>query len=198
MRLALFDFDGTITTRDSLGDFLLHTYGALRCAAALIMLAPVLALRLAGKIPNWKAKEAVFRHFLEGCPMKDFTAAASDYAANRLPQIIRTIAAERIEWHRSQGHRTIVVSASPEQWLSPWCARYGLEVLATRLETISGTLTGRIDGTNCYGAEKENRIREAVNLDDYEYIYAYGDSRGDAEMLAMANERYYKWAKVTQ
>ncbi|MBN1496281.1 MAG: HAD-IB family hydrolase [Spirochaetes bacterium] len=198
MRLALFDFDGTITTRDSLGDFLLHTCGALRCAAALIMLAPVLALRLAGKIPNWKAKEAVFRHFLEGCPVTDFAAAASDYAANRLPRIIRKIALERIEWHRSQGHRAIIVSASPEQWIKPWCGRYGMEVIATRLEIRADILTGGIDGANCYGEEKARRIRETVNLAEYEYIYAYGDSKGDTEMLSMANERYYNWTQVTQ
>ncbi|MBP7738266.1 MAG: HAD-IB family hydrolase [Spirochaetes bacterium] len=196
MRLALFDFDGTITTRDSLFDFLLFTFGAARCAAGLIVLGPVLVLYVLKKIPNCKAKEAVFRHFFKGWSIERFEKVGERYSRERLDHIIMGQARERIEWHRTGGHRIIVVSASVETWMREWCGRYGIGIIATRLESAQGKLTGRIDGANCQGPEKVRRIREAVNLDEYEYIYAYGNTRGDADMLSLAHEQYYNWVKV--
>ncbi len=196
MRLALFDFDGTITMRDTLFDFLLFTFGAVRFALGLIALGPVLILYMMKAVPNWKAKESVFRHFLGGWSTGDFEKAGERYSRERLADIIKTDAIERIEWHRTSGHRIIVVSASVEAWIKEWCGRYGIEVIGTRLESKQGRLTGRIEGANCQGAEKVRRIREAVRLNEYEYIYAYGNSKGDAEMLSLAQERYYNWVKV--
>ena len=196
MHLALFDFDGTITNRDSFLDFLHFTFGAVRCAFGLAVLGPILALYAVKLVPNWKAKEAVLRHFLKGWSVDDFKEAAGRYSRERLPGIIRGEALERIEWHRSCGHRIIVVSASVEEWMRGWCDRYGIGVIGTRLAVDQGKLTGRINGVNCHGSDKVRRIREKVNLEKYECIYAYGNSRSDVEMLSLANEQYYNWVKV--
>jgi phosphatidylglycerophosphatase C len=197
MRLVLFDFDGTITRSDSFFDFLIYTFGVVRFSLGFAALMPVLAGYAAGMVPNWKAKEAVLRKFLKGWDRRTFGEAAERYSHNRLPLIIRDCALERIEWHRSRGHRMVVVSASVEEWMAGWCGRYGLEVIGTRLEARRDLLTGRIDGANCQGAEKVRRIREAIKLEEYEYIYAYGNTSGDTEMLELADERYYNWVKIT-
>jgi phosphatidylglycerophosphatase C len=196
MRLALFDLDGTITTRDTFFDFLIFTFGRVRFALGMLALSPVLALYVARVIPNWKAKESVFRHFLKGWTYADFDNAAARYSRERLPAIIRNEAMERIEWHRTRGHRIAVVSASVEEWMRGWCGSHGMEVIGTRLEIVAGKLTGRIDGDNCNGVVKARRIRDSIALDDYEIIYAYGNSAGDADMLALADEKYYNWVKV--
>lgn len=196
MRLALFDFDGTITDRDSFFDFLMFTFGIPRFIVGLIAVSPFLFMFLARVIPNWRAKEAVFRHFLKGRTREFFEAAAAKYSAERIPRIVRDEAIERLEWHRARGDRIVVVSASAEPWLRGWCESLGLELIGTRLQVVDGRMTGRIDGKNCHGAEKVRRIRECCRPDDFEYVYAYGNSGGDRDMLALADEQYYRWVRV--
>ena len=89
-----------------------------------------------------------------------------------------------MRWHSAQGHRLILLSASPELYLREWAERNGFStVIGTRLETVGGRVTGRIDGRNCHGAEKVDRLRsELGDLGDYE-IYSYGDSRSDLILL---------------
>ena len=99
---------------------------------------------------------------------------------------------EKIVWHKEQGHKVVIVSASIECWLKPWCDKNGLGLIATKLEIKDGRVTGKFLTKNCYGIEKANRVKEGYNLDDYDYIYAYGDSRGDKELLALAHESHYK------
>ncbi len=197
MRLALFDFDGTITDRDSFFDFLIYTFGLPRFILGLTAVSPLLLLYMTRLVPNWRAKEAVFRHFLKGLNVDNFEAAASKYSAERLPRIVRDVAGERIEWHRARGHRVVVVSASVESWLRGWCEPRGLELIGTRLQVVGGRLTGRIDGKNCHGAEKVRRVLERYPPEDYEYVYAYGNSGGDRDMMALADERYYNWERVS-
>lgn len=98
----------------------------------------------------------------------------------------------KIEWHQSQGHHVVVVSASLECWLRPWCEQNTLELIATRLDITDGKVSGRLLSKNCYGIEKANRIKEKFDLNQFDTVYAYGDSRGDKEMLDLAHEKHYK------
>lgn len=66
-------------------------------------------------------------------------------------------------------------------------------VLGTKVEVdAAGCLTGRFATPNCYGPEKVRRI-EAVwpHREQYD-VSAFGDSRGDKEMLAYADQAYFK------
>jgi phosphoserine phosphatase len=55
--------------------------------------------------------------------------------------------------------------------------------LATK---VKPDLSGFIS-KNCYGQEKVNRLLEVEPDRKNYYLYAYGDSRGDREMLAFAD-----------
>jgi phosphatidylglycerophosphatase C len=94
---------------------------------------------------------------------------------------------ERINWHKTQGHKVAVVSASIDYWLNDWCKLNGLDLISTTLELKNGKLTGRLSGKNCYGIEKVNRIKNRYNLAEFDQIYAYGNSAGDREMLLLAS-----------
>ena len=196
MRLALFDFDGTISHKDSFLDFLIYAFGFPRLVLALFINSPTLILYMTGIIPNGKAKEKIFRYFFKGHNKNDFEATASDYAKERLPFIIRDTSLKKIEWHLSESHRVVVVTASAEEWLRSWCNEYNLDLIATKLEFAGNTLTGNIYGKNCHGEEKVRRIKERYPLDEYDYIYAYGDSKGDLDMMALADEKYYRGKKL--
>ena len=131
-------------------------------------------------------------YFFKGMDEQEFLKVAEEYSLGHIDTILRPKAMEKISWHKEQGHTVAVVSASIECWLKPWCDRNDLDLVATKIEIKDGLVTGRFLTKNCYGIEKANRVKESYNLSDYDYIYAYGDSRGDKELLELANESFYK------
>ncbi len=65
--------------------------------------------------------------------------------------------------------------------------KYALQLMRPQ-QDAHGRLTGRFSSRNCYGQEKVNRLlRVEPHRETYRLI-AYGDSRGDREMLAFADE----------
>ncbi|MBL0686353.1 MAG: HAD family hydrolase [Sulfurospirillum sp.] len=192
MTLALFDFDGTITTDDSLIKFIRYAVGDVKTAWGMILLSPMLVAFKLKLIPNYKAKQWMLSYFFKGIAQEKFANIAKEYSLKHIDTITREKAMSRIAWHKEQGHCVVVVSASLECWLKPWCDRNGLELIGTKLEIKDGRVSGRLLGQNCYGEEKVNRIKELYDLAQYDYVYAYGDSRGDVEMLALGNESFYK------
>ena len=192
MHLALFDFDGTITTDDSLIMFIRFAVGDARFLWGMTVLSPMLTAYKLKLVPNDKAKEMMLSYFFKGMREEKFTEVANEYSLKHIDTILRPKAMEKIAWHKEQGHKIVIVSASIAYWLKPWCDRNGFDLIATKLEIEEGVVTGRFLGKNCYGIVKAQRVKEKYNLDDYDHIYAYGDSRGDRELLALADERFYK------
>jgi len=192
MQIAFFDFDGTITTDDSLLKFIRFVVGDFKFIGGLIVLSPMLTFYKLKLIPNDKAKQMMLSYFFKGMSEKAFQEVALHYSLGHIDKIVRPKAIEKILWHKNEGHKVVVVSASLEYWLKPWCDRNNLELIATKLEIKQGMITGQLMSKNCYGQEKVNRIHEKYTLDSYDYIYAYGDSSGDKEMLALADHKEYK------
>jgi phosphatidylglycerophosphatase C len=193
MKLALFDFDGTISTQDSMIEFVRFTTGKFRFYRCCVGLSPFMLAFILKRISNDRMKEKFLTCFFGGTPEKRFQELASRFAAESLNRIIRPAALERIKWHQQQSHRVVVVSASADYWLKDWCSAHGLELISTRLEVADGKITGRLAGANCYGEEKVRRIREKLDPASFEYIYAYGDSNGDTPMLKLADEPHMRY-----
>jgi HAD superfamily hydrolase (TIGR01490 family) len=190
--LVLFDFDGTITTKDTLIEFVRFYRGRNQYLMGMFRLAPVLALYALKLIPNWRAKQFFLTHFFHGEKAETFESRCSIFSTNVLPSLIRPDAKVAIEKYRAQQAIIAVVSASAENWVKPWCDQNGLICLATKLEIKDGIVTGNILGRNCYGDEKVCRIKAQFNLSEFSSVIAYGDSSGDREMLQLAHKRYYK------
>ena len=191
-KIVFFDFDGTITTDDSLLKFIRFVVGDRRFLLGLVVLSPMLVLYKLKLIPNYKAKQYMLSWFFKGMSKDAFLKVANEYSLVHIDKILRPKAIEKINWHKNQGHKVVVVSASIECWLRPWCEKNGLELIATKLEIKDDIVTGKLLSKNCYGVEKVNRIKEIYNLKDFEYIYSYGDSSGDKQMLELAHEKFYK------
>lgn len=190
--LALFDFDGTITDADTLLKLIRYQRGSFRYYAGILMLSPVLILFKLKLMPNWKAKQIVLQYFFKNSPFQDFKNKCEAFANNMIPKMIRPAALAAIKDHKLKGHRVIVVSASAEDWVKCWCDQLGVECAGTKLEIIDNKLSGKFSGKNCYGEEKVSRIKAIASLEDYDEIYAYGDSSGDTAMLALATKAFYK------
>jgi len=192
MNLALFDFDGTISDRDSFLLFVKETVGAGRFYTGMAMLLPQIGKFLLRRYPNHSLKEDVLTRFFRNCPLDTFRQAADRFCRDTVPAILREKARQRLRWHLDQGDRVVVVSATPELILAPWCRRKGLDLLATRMEVVDNRLTGRIEGENCRDQVKVQRIISRYEVNDYPEIYAYGDTEGDRPMLAMATRSFYR------
>lgn len=190
--LALFDFDGTLTKRDTLFDFIIYTVGIPKAILGSILLSPILISYKIGLYDNQKAKEKVVSHFFKGWNAKRFAEIGSDYAKNRLPNILKTSGIERVKWHINKGHDVAIVSASIEEWIIEWTNKLDIKLIATQLVKKEGFLTGQFKTKNCHGVEKVNRIKEEYNINEYESVYAYGDTNGDKQMLELADQSYYK------
>lgn len=190
--LVLFDFDGTITIKDSLADFIHYAVGTPAYYMGLLKLSPMLTAYTFKLIPNHIAKEKLIAHFFKGWDAEHFRKLAEKYSLEEISNIIRPKAIEKIKWHQAHGHKVVIVSASVELWLKAWCDKNRIELIATCFEMKNDKLTGKFSTPNCYGIEKANRVMQKYNLSDYDHIYAYGDSRGDRELLALADESFYK------
>jgi HAD superfamily hydrolase (TIGR01490 family) len=190
--VAVFDFDGTITRGDSTTAFCRAELAG-RLLPTVLRAAPWLAGYPLGLVARQRLKESLLTPLLGGREEPEVRARAADWAARRLPGMVRPAAMDRLGWHRSRGHRVVLASASLDLLLEPWARTAGVDdVLATRLEVRDGRLTGRLAGRNCYGPEKVARLRALLgDLAEFE-LYAYGDSRGDRELLAAAQHPVYR------
>ncbi len=194
MNLALFDFDGTISTEDS---FLLfaRSLSLPRYLQGCLLLSPRIIAFLTGLYPNHALKEDFLVYFLKQKTMADMRLLAERFCSTSVPVILRPKAIERMRWHQDRGDHVSVVSACPRLILEPWCRRSAAELIATELEIDpESRITGRIAGRNCWGKEKVRRIRARYAVSDYDRIFAYGDSKGDLPMLEMAapESRFFK------
>lgn len=156
-------------------------------------LAPTLVLFLFGLISRQATKEKILNRFLDKTPIDLLRQKGAEFAQGQINRIMRPQALEKIQWHQSQGHCCVIISASIDIYLIPWAKQNGFDaVIASQLFVDSeANITGRLQGKNCWGDEKPRRLLSLMgNKADF-YLYAYGDSRGDRELLSLADEPFY-------
>lgn len=197
MRLALFDFDGTITRGDSWKPFLRSAVGPTRKAVAYIALFPVGVGYYARLVSGRTARPLFAFVAFRGMDAAQVRRLGREYAQWVLPNTVRPRAIERIRWHQEQGDDVVVVSGSLAVYVRPWCETNGVRCIATELEECDGRLTGRYRDGECTGVEKPRRISTQFDLGRYSEVYAYGDTSEDREMLALAHRKYYRWTEVS-
>lgn len=193
--VAAFDFDGTITTKDTLVTFLEFLEGRIGCWKKLTVMAPTFAGFAVGLIPRQEVKEAIIRSFFRPYPYDVVQFHGDEFARSEaLAKLMRKEALERIAWHHEQNHRLVLVSAGIGPYIIPWGLLHGFDdILCSELEVV-GTqeITGKLVGKNCRGAEKVKRLEELLGPRDQYILYAYGNSDGDKEMLEYADFPAYK------
>jgi phosphatidylglycerophosphatase C len=183
MTVAAFDFDGTLSTRDNLVPFLRRVAGTRRTNRALLAALPSLVV---GHRDG--AKAVMLRRSLAGIDEARLAETGAEFAKRVIATHLRDDVVSRARWHREQGHSVVMVSASLTSFLEPIGEHLGFDaVLATRVEVdADGRCTGRIIGANVRGKEKARRLDEWLGSQPAT-IWAYGNSHGDAALLARAD-----------
>lgn len=190
--VVAFDFDGTLTIKDSFTTFLRWRAGPLRYALGLVRLAPS-ALAYLGHRDRGRIKAAATREFLRGVPREQLEADARAFAETVFARLFRPDALAAWTQWRDEPVRLVIVTASPDLVVAPFARSLRADALiGTELAfDAQGRATGDFATPNCRGPEKVTRLTAAfgpgLNLKA-----AYGDTSGDREMLAMAKSAGYR------
>lgn len=185
--LALFDFDGTITTRETLPDFLRFATPPRRLhLGKLLFVLPVLAYKLK-LLPVSVLRILLVRYAFGGLPRAAIEDAGRRFAVTVLPALVRPEMQARIESHRACGDTVVVVSGGFDVYLAPWCEAQGVELVCSSLEYDADRMTGRYAGPQCVAGEKAHRVRQHYDLAAYREVHAHGDTHEDHALLALAH-----------
>ncbi len=204
--LHLCDFDGTLTRGDSFVRFLIFAVPLPRLAlGGIVLLFHFSVLFLKGKWSNEAGKTAVLSYFFKGKTLEEMQALGEHFCQQKLPTLLRLELLALLRQARRDGHKVVIVSASVDTWLRPFCETEGFDLLCTALEFLANEnkatplsghpplpevlrFSGHLATPNCNGAEKVRRIQGAYALHSFERIVAYGNSKGDAAMFGLAEE----------
>lgn len=190
--LALFDFDGTITTCETMPAFMYRAVPARRQVWGRVLLAPWVAGYRCGLVSAVAVRSAVVRVGFSGVPVEAVRARGVAFAVDTLPTLLRPEVMVRIRQHQQQGDTVAVVSGGLDVYLAPWCREHGLALVCSALEDREGRLTGRYLGAQCVGEEKARRVRAGFDLAGFRRIHAYGDTHEDRALLELAHHRVYR------
>ncbi len=190
--IVAFDFDGTLTVRDSFLAFLKWRAGPFRHALGLLRLTPAAGAYLFHR-DRGRIKAAAVREFLKGVPRERLEAEARDFAEKFSRSLLRPDAVAAWRRWRGQHVRLVIVTASPEITVAPFARGLGADaLLGTQLALdADDRISGGLDGPNCRGPEKVARLTRAFGS-GFELKAAYGDTSGDREMLAIAEIAGYR------
>ena len=188
--VVVFDFDGTLTKKDTFLEFIKFVFGKRAFCIGFFIHSPLLLLMKLGLYPNSKTKQQVFSWYFKGMSYDKF-AKLGDKFADVIVKNEETF--NILQKHKSEESEIYVISASIEEWVRPFCFRAGImNILATQVGVDSqGTLTGKFTTSNCYGKEKVHRLLEVEPDREEYYLYAYGDSKGDKDIILFADKGAY-------
>lgn len=205
IEVAAFDFDGTLTRRDTLLPYLWRSLGWPRFLLALLKSAPWLAAYACRIISNHRAKARLLRVSLGGRSAAEVAQWTAEFVGQYLPGQWNPSALARLRWHQERGHCCLIVSASPGIYLHRTGEVLHMDgVLCTELEIEDGVLTGQMQTLNCHGEEKVRRLEvwlaERYPAAERVVLHAYGDSGGDVPLLNLADYAHYQgqpWVRKT-
>jgi HAD superfamily hydrolase (TIGR01490 family) len=137
-------------------------------------------------------KEKFLSYFFKGLAEDQFNNFCHNYALERIGKITKREVFQKVEWHKQQGHKLIIISASLENWIKPWAQNnFFEEVIATKIEAKNGLITGKLATNNCERQEKVRRFLEKYPERKKYFLYVYSDSETDKPLLSLADKRIF-------
>ena len=193
MKVYAFDFDGTLTKKDTFSEFIEYVYGYRKTFCGFFLFSPILLLMKLRLYPNWKAKQKVFSWFFKDMSIGEFNAHCENFAIHR-QGIMRPKGLETIRKAINNGDSVIIITASIENWVRPFFKEFGdkVKVEGTQIDIRLDYITGNFLTKNCYGKEKLKRLLQIFPYRHSYKLAAFGDSRGDRHLLREADESFFQ------
>lgn len=191
--LALFDFDGTITHQDMFSLFLHYSASGVRKSISKLIIMPFYLLYKLGILPAHFMRPITSFIAFSGRETQKIKAIGTQFANDIIPCFLRPQAIEQLNWHQRKGDTIVVVSASLNAYLEPWCEKNGYQLLCSQLVSDTPTISGVYLQGDCSLERKVSRIKSAFDLSDYASVYAYGDTHEDIPMLKLADHAKLNW-----
>ena len=193
IEIVVFDFDGTITTDDTFRLFLRYYAGNLKWTANILLLLPIFIGYGLKAVDRNQAKIHVMRRFFKNASVAKLNARAAAFATEIIPSLIRPQAQACLDSKKTHTESLYICSASITPYLRAWGESQNIHnILATELETDGDRYTGEIKGWNIWGEGKMRRILAEFAPHPVKIMEAYGDSRGDREMLHAAEASFFQ------
>lgn len=186
--IAAFDFDGTLTCKDTFLEFIAFVFGRKRLYLSLALFSPILLLMKLGLYPNWKAKQLIYSWLFKGMDYDHFCNLGESFS-EKIKKMKNEEGMNLLHMQKHAGSDIYIITASIEEWVKPFCHLLNIKgVIGTKVEVDNkGFLTGKFLTPNCYGQEKVNRLLLIEPERNSYDLFACGDSNGDRELLEFAD-----------
>ncbi|MDQ1857719.1 HAD-IB family hydrolase [Chryseobacterium sp. ES2] len=191
-KLYCFDFDGTLTYKDTMFMYL-KFYDSTKYRIQFLRHVPLFILLKLKLAETEKVKKSFIGSILRGQTQEKIEQKSKQFFEHHYPKIVRENALDFIKNIDRNNTQSLLVTASLDIWVKPFADELKMELVSTRAEFKNGVFTGNFVGKNCNGKEKLVRIKEEINDSKYDKIIAFGDTSGDRPMLKWANEGHYQF-----
>jgi len=191
-KLYCFDFDGTLTYKDTMFMYL-KFYDSTKYRIQFLRHVPLFILLKLKLAEAEKVKKSFIGSILKGQTQEKIEQKSHQFFEEHYPKIVRENALDFIKNIDQSNTQSLLVTASLDIWVKPFAQALKMELVSTRAEFKNGIFTGNFVGKNCNGKEKLVRIKEEINDSKYDKIIAFGDTSGDRPMLKWANEGHYQF-----
>lgn len=189
VNLALFDFDGTLCKRDSFTGFIFYALSKRHIVKQGLKILPWIQAYYLNIYPANSMRPKLYRTMFSGADTQEIQQLAREYAQHIMTQLDPLLYRQFLH-HKKNQDRIVIVSASIDIYLTMICELLEVDLICTETEIFQEQYTGEYTSTDCSSEQKKLRILEQYNLDHYQYIYAYGNSEEDVEMLSLADFKY--------
>lgn len=189
INLALFDFDGTLCTKDSFTGFIFYTLSKRHIMRKGLKILPWIQAYYLKLYPADAMRTKLFSTMFKGNSAKQLQQLGQEYAQT-LVKNLDTQLFQRLLQHQAQGDKVVLVSASIDLYLKPVCELLNIDLICTQVEIHNGFITGQYSTPDCSSEQKKIRVHEAYHLNDYAHVYAYGNSYEDLQMFSLADSCY--------
>ncbi len=191
-KLYCFDFDGTLTYKDTMFIYL-KFYDPTKFRLQFLKHVPLFVLLKLRLAETEKVKKSFIGSILKGQTQEKIEKKSRQFFEANYPKIVRENALDFIKNIDRENTQSLMVTASLDIWAKPFADAFNMKLLATQAEFKNGVFTGNFIGKNCNGKEKLSRIQEEIKDKKYDKILAFGDTSGDKPMLKWANEGHYQF-----
>ncbi|WEK69810.1 MAG: HAD family hydrolase [Candidatus Chryseobacterium colombiense] len=191
-KLYCFDFDGTLTYKDTMFMYL-KFYNPAKYHIQFLRHVPLFILLKLKLAQTEKVKKSFIGSILKGQSQEKIEKKSKQFFERHYPKIVRENALDFINNIDRNNTQSLLVTASLDIWTKPFADAFQMQLISTRAEFKNGIFTGNFIGKNCNGKEKLERIKEEIDHKKYDKIIAFGDTSGDKPMLKWANEGHYQF-----